>query len=48
MRGAVDFDDGLTRADCVMAVLKIKAKGEMGGMFEEDFTNGTINDIVNG
>ena len=25
MRGAFDFDDGLTRADCVMSVLKIKA-----------------------
>ena len=48
MRSAFYFDDGLVRADCVMAMLKIKAQGEMGGVFEEDLTNWTANNIVDG
>ena len=48
MCGAFDLDDSLTRVDCVVAMLKVKAQRMMGGVFKEDLTNRAADDVVGG
>lgn len=48
MRGAFDLDDGFVGADGVVAVLEVEAEGEVGGVLEEDFADGAVDDVVDG
>lgn len=45
--GASNLDDGLIWVQYVVAVLEIEAKRMMGIVFDEDVTDGTVDDFVN-
>jgi hypothetical protein len=48
VRGAFDLDDGLVGADGVVVMLKVEAEGDVGAVLEEDITDGTVDDVVDG
>lgn len=45
MCGAFDLDNRLIGSDGVMAVLEVKAEGEVSGMLEEGVANWSIDNI---
>jgi len=48
VRGAFDLDYGFVGADGMVAVLEVEAEGEVGGVLEEDFADGAVDDVVDG
>jgi hypothetical protein len=48
VRGAFDLNDGLVGTDGVVAILKVEAEGDVGAVLEEDITDGTVDNVVDG
>lgn len=46
MCSAFHFNNGFIDADAVVAMLQIKAKSEIGGVFEEDIAYRAVHDVV--
>jgi hypothetical protein len=48
VHSAFDLNDSLVGANSVVAILKVKAKGDVGAMLKEDIADRTVNNVVDG
>jgi hypothetical protein len=47
VRSAFNLNDGFVSANGIVVVLEVEVEGEVGGVLEEDFVNGAVDDVVN-